>query len=261
MMLSFVIPTRNQAPFIRRCIDSCLSQDLQNAEVIVIDGASTDGTQEILAEYSDRIQWVSEPDSGQSDAVNKGVLKARGEIMAWINSDDYYPENSLLEHVVALFEEDPKLDIVYGDGMMIDIEGRPLRRCRSFEVQTAKQILMCPGRFVLQPALFLRRQLFLNTGGLATNLHWAMDFDLWLRMFPLARRVLYVRTVLACATYHAQAKSVDGMLHQLREIRSVIRNNRDRFALSFGEQIRLRWAEIKLYLYWFVVKTRLKRAV
>jgi glycosyltransferase involved in cell wall biosynthesis len=261
MMLSLVIPTLNHAPFIRRCIDSCLSHDFQDAEVIVIDGASADGTQEILAEYGDRSEWFSEPDRGQSDAVNKGVLKARGEIIAWINSDDYYPKGGLLKQVVALFEADPMLDIVYGDAMMVDIQGRPIRRFRSFEMLSGKQILIRPARFVCQPALFFRRQVFLDTGGLSTNLHWAMDLDLWLRMFPLARRVLYIPAVLACATYHLHAKSVEGMLSQIREIRSVIRNSRGQFLLSFGDQLRLCWGEIRLYLYWVAVKLRLRRAV
>jgi len=238
-----------------------LSHDFQDAEVIVIDGASTDGTQKILAKYGDRIEWVSEPDNGQSDAVNKGVLKARGEIIAWINSDDYYPEGGLLKQVVALFEADPMLDIVYGDGMMADIQGKPIRRFRSFEILSAKQILIRAGRFVCQPAVFFRRQLFLDTSGLSTNLHWAMDLDLWMRMFPLARRVHYVEGVLAFATYHPQAKSVYGMLSHIQEIRSVIRNSRGQFTLSCGEQVRLWWGEIRLYLYWLAVKLQLRRAI
>src|SRR5580704_13650255 len=84
--VSFVIPTRNQARFIRRCIDECLAQDIAGAEILVIDGASTDGTQEILASYGDRLRFISERDRGQSDAINKGIRQARGEIIAWINS-------------------------------------------------------------------------------------------------------------------------------------------------------------------------------
>src|SRR3954451_3356734 len=96
MRLSFVIPTRNQARFIRKCIDSCLAQAIPDSEIMVVDGLSTDGTQEILASYGDRIRWLSEKDRGQSDALNKGVRQTSGEVIAWINSDDYYPTGNVL---------------------------------------------------------------------------------------------------------------------------------------------------------------------
>jgi len=261
MKISFIIPTRNQAPFIRRCIDSCLAHGFQDFEVIVIDGASTDGTQKILSEYGHHIQWISEPDKGQSDAVNKGVSRASGEIIAWINSDDYYPGNGLLKKVLALFEEYPMLDIVYGDGIMVDIKGNFMRRFQSFEISSAKTILSHAGIFVCQPALFFRRQLFVEAGGLATHLNWAMDLDLWLRMFPMARRVFYTRSMLACATYHLQAKSVYGMLPHIREIRSVLQSHRSQFMLSASERFKLWQGEAGLFLYWLAVKLRLKRAV
>src|SRR5262245_15882129 len=114
MKVSFVIPTRNQARFIRKCIDSCLAQRLADFEVVVVDGLSTDGTQEVLRSYGEKVRWISEKDSGQSDALNKSVKMARGEIIAWINSDDYYASDRALQQVVARFERSPAVDIVYG---------------------------------------------------------------------------------------------------------------------------------------------------
>src|SRR5690348_1916374 len=115
MKVSFVIPTRNHAAFIRRCIDSCLAQNLADFEILVLDGNSTDGTQDILRSYGDRVWWRSEPDGGQSDAVNKGVEIARGQLIAWINSDDYYAGPSVLSSVLKEFESGA--DFVYGDGL------------------------------------------------------------------------------------------------------------------------------------------------
>src|SRR6266496_688798 len=101
MRVSFVIPTRNQARFIRRCIDRCLEQGIDDSEIIVVDGLSSDGTQDILASYGERVRWTSEADAGQSDAINKGIARASGEIVAWINSDDYYADAQAVRAVVA----------------------------------------------------------------------------------------------------------------------------------------------------------------
>src|SRR4051812_44366756 len=99
--VSFVIPTRNHAAFIRTCIESCLAQALPSYEIVVMDGKSTDDTVAVLESYGERLRFVSEADSGQSDALNKAVHLARGEIIAWINSDDYYPHGEVLKRVLA----------------------------------------------------------------------------------------------------------------------------------------------------------------
>src|ERR1700688_4677266 len=113
MPLSFFIPTRNQARFIEQCIDGCLAQDIPDAEIVVIDGASTDDRRDILARYGDRIQWISQPDRGQSDAVTKGVRLARGELVAWINSDDYHVSPHAVRLLLSAFDDDPEVDIAY----------------------------------------------------------------------------------------------------------------------------------------------------
>jgi glycosyltransferase involved in cell wall biosynthesis len=121
MRLSFVIPTYNQARFIGQCIDSCLAQNIPDSEIVVVDGASTDHTRDVLATYGDRIRWVSEKDRGQSDAINKGVRMATGDFVAWINSDDYYAG----PHVISrLLREN--VDVAYGDGLRVDVDGNPI---------------------------------------------------------------------------------------------------------------------------------------
>lgn len=260
MRASFVIPTRNQARFVARCIESCLAQDIPDSEILVLDGASSDGTQAILASYGDRIQWTSEPDGGQGDAVNKGVARAKGTVIAWINSDDRYADASVLSDVLAAFEADPRRDVVYGDGLTVDSADRPLRPYRTRDIRCPLDVLLHPSSPVLQPATFFRRQLFLDVEGIRTDLHYALDYDLWLRMFPRARAIHYLRRPLAVATYHPGAKSVSGMLGQIRETVAVKRRHQAQFALGAADRLRLEAGIASLYAYWAAVRLHLKRA-
>lgn len=253
--VSFVIPTRNQAQFIRRCIDDCLAQNIAGAEILVIDGNSTDGTQEILASYGDRLRFVSERDRGQSDAINKGIRRARGEIIAWINSDDYYADAGVLTRVLAAFSDG--VDVVHGDGMLVDVAGQPFRRYVSRDLEGGRALFAHPTA-VVQCSVFFRRQLFLDVGALDETLHWAMDYDLWLRLMPAARRVRYLPEVLSCVRFHAGAKTYTGMLEQLAEVRRIRR--RYRRGRPFGAGVATLVADAKLYAYWAAVRLGLRRA-
>jgi glycosyltransferase involved in cell wall biosynthesis len=248
MTVSFVIPTRNQAAFIRRCLDSCLAQRV-DGEICVRDGLSTDRTREILAEYGDQIRWVSEKDDGQSDAVNRGVQAATGELIAWINSDDYYTGPDVLARVLGHFAADPELDIVYGDGMMVDGNGHPIRRYPSRPLPSAASIVIHPSSPLLQPATFFRRSLFVDVGGLDQSLHFTMDYDLWIRMWSRARRTRHVPELWANATYHDDAKSVRNMNLQIRETITVKRRYAPKLRLGLGGWWRLSVGVASLYAY------------
>jgi glycosyltransferase involved in cell wall biosynthesis len=259
MRISFVIPTRNQARFIRKCIDSCLAQRIPDAEVLVVDGLSSDGTQEILGTYGDRIRWVSEQDRGQSDALNKGVRQTSGDIVAWINSDDYYPNGEVLAQVLARFDADPLLDVVYGDGLIVDSEYRTIRSLPAQPRLTARGILLFAGAPVSQPSLFFRRELFVQLGGVDESLHWTMDYDLWIRMFERVRRTEYLPALLSCTTSHQDAKTVHGLLDQIHEVGQVKRRHAPRFDLGLTERARL-WAGLgSMYVYWAVTRLGLRR--
>jgi glycosyltransferase involved in cell wall biosynthesis len=260
MRLSFVIPTRNQARFIRKCIDSCLAQGVEDSEVVVVDGLSDDGTPEILASYGDRIRWVSERDHGQSDALNKGVRQTSGEIVAWINSDDYYPNARVLGEVLARFAADPQVDIVYGDGALVDTEYRTIRPLPAQRELTARRVLLFAGIAVSQPSLFFRRELFLALGGVDESLHWTMDYDLWIRMFERARKSVYVPSLFSCTTSHQDAKTVHGMLKQIGEVGQVKRRHAPRFHLSATERARLWTGLASMYAYWAAIRVGLIRA-
>lgn len=256
--VSFVIPTRNQAQFIRQCIESCLEQGLTDSEILVLDGDSTDGTQDILVSYGDRVRWMSEPDTGQAQAVNKGVARATGELIAWINSDDCYEDPEALRTVVAAFEADPALDILYGDATVVDSRGERIRPFRS-RVFTRPADLLTSPIGPAQPATFFRRELFQRIGGLREDLHWAPDYDLFLRMFAAARATRYLPRRLARMMFHARAKSIRGLGHQVRELAALKREYRRRFDLGTVDRARIGLSVAELYLYWAMVRLGLRR--
>src|ERR1043165_7317408 len=123
-LVSIITPSYNQAAYLEQTIQSVLTQDYPRIEFMVIDGGSTDASVEIIKKYADRLAyWVSEKDSGQAEAINKGLTRAKGEILAWLNSDDYYLPNTILA-VVRCFDENPDVDLIYGDMLAVDGDGR-----------------------------------------------------------------------------------------------------------------------------------------
>jgi glycosyltransferase involved in cell wall biosynthesis len=254
VQLSFVIPTRNQARFIAQCIDGCLAQKISDAEILVIDGASTDDTRDVLKRYGDKIRWISEPDRGQSDAINKGVRMANGDLIAWINSDDYYVSAHALAPLLDAFAAEPDVDIAYGDGLRVDVEGRELGDYRAKVPGRPAQIVTHPASFVLQPSLVFRRQLFLDVGGVDETLHYTMDYELWLRMFAAARKARYVPEVVACARYHTDAKSIAAMGKQIRELVDVKRAAADDYKIGPIDRVWMYAGLATMSAYWLAVR-------
>ncbi len=258
MRVSFVIPSRDQAPFIRRCLDGCLAQRVADREILVVDGASRDGTQEVLASYGDAIRWTSEPDRGQADAVNKGVARASGELIAWINSDDCYADPDAVPAAVAAFEADPELDLVYGEALAVAADGTPLRPYALGAFRTAADLVVAPIG-PSQPAVIFRRSLFRAVGGLRTDLHYALDYDLMIRLFARARRVRRLSRTLARMTYHPGAKSVRAMRAQIAEAVALKRLHARGLDLGAAARARL-WAGVAgLWAYWLAVRLGLRR--
>lgn len=255
--VSFVIPTRNHAQFIRTCIDGCLAQGLPSYEILVMDGKSTDNTVEVLESYGDKIRWVSEKDSGQSDAINKGIRAARGEIIAWINSDDYYPHADVLKRVLAKFDESPEVDIVYGHGWMVDVNQQKLKRFEAYRIDEMKEMVIHGRCFVMQPAVFFKRDLFLSVGGVSDSLHLAMDYDLWMRLFPAARQTRFLDEDLACAVSHHDAKSVKNVWKQIREMHEIKRRYIPQFGLGKRDWLKLWAGESVIYTYGLAVRSGL----
>lgn len=260
MRLSFVIPTRNQARFITDCINSCIAQEVPDSEIIVVDGASTDDTREILAAYQDSIRWISEPDRGQSDALNKGIRMATGDLIAWINSDDYYATTRSIRALLDAFEAEPDVDVAYGNGTRVDTNGSELGPYRAHVPSRLADIITHPASFVLQPAVMFRRQLFLDVGGLDESLHYTMDYELWIRMFAAARKARYIPATIACARYHADAKSIAAMGKQIRELVDVKRAGAKRLAMGLIDRSRMYAGIATLGAYWLGARLGVVRA-
>lgn len=184
-LISAVMPSYNQAGFIREALDSILSQDYPNLEVIVVDGQSTDGTIDILKSYGDRIRWVSEKDKNQSDALNKGFKMAKGEIIAWLNSDDAYDMN-VFPVIGRYFAEHPDCMWLYGRCIIINEHSREIRKWvtayKNFFLPRYSYDLLLVQNVLSQMAIFFRRQALEETGPLDVNLRNAMDYDFWLRL-------------------------------------------------------------------------------
>jgi glycosyltransferase involved in cell wall biosynthesis len=258
LTVSFVIPTLNQAAFLPRCIDACLAQRVDHQEVIVVDGGSSDGTVEILRRYGDRIHWVSETDRGQSDAINKGIAKARGDVIAWINSDDYYLHDGVLSRVIEAFDRPTPVDVVYGRGVVVDSEGKVWRSVGFGATCGVDDLLFRPGCFLFQPAVFFRRELFHRVGGLDIDLHFAMDLDLWLRMLDVGA-FRCIDEPIAAGTSHPEAKTRAQVGRTIAELRAVKLRYLRRHHAGIFRRVRANIPYCFDLLYWLAVSTGLRR--
>jgi glycosyltransferase involved in cell wall biosynthesis len=183
-LVSIVTPSYNQARFLEETILSVLNQDYPNLEYIVIDGGSTDDSLEIIRKYSDRLAWwVSEKDRGQTDAINKGFGRARGEILAWLNSDDTYEPGAVRE-AVAYLKEHSEAGMVYGDARLIGEMGEELGMFPSRQTDYRK--LLDGYVHIPQQTMFFRADLWHRLGPLDPDFYFAMDYDLWVRIAKVA---------------------------------------------------------------------------
>jgi glycosyltransferase involved in cell wall biosynthesis len=209
--ISIVTPTLNGLSLLRQTADSILSQqgdfDLQ---WIVIDGGSTDGTVDWLTSLNDpRVTWTSEPDNGQSDAINKGLARADGDIVAWLNCDDLYVPGALAA-VARGFADHPTSQWLIGRYEVISFDGKPIRqgvvnyKRRRLERFSLAQLLT--ENVIPQPAVFWRRSFGQSVGPLDLSLYYTMDYDLWLRMATQSPPLI-VNDLLAQFRHHDASKS------------------------------------------------------
>lgn len=177
--ISIVTPSFNQGQFIEQTILSVINQGYPNLEYIIIDGGSTDNTLDVIKKYADRITyWISEPDNGQSDALNKGLEKCTGDIFNWINSDDYLETGALL--IIADAFNNVNTDIVCGyTSIFEDTVEKEVVKHRTTVYGCLEATLV--QQRISQPAMFYRLSVLKNLGGINTNLHYIMDLELWFR--------------------------------------------------------------------------------
>jgi glycosyltransferase involved in cell wall biosynthesis len=214
-LVSIVTPSLNQVAFIEETIRSVLRQDYPRIEYIVADGGSTDRTLSILRKYEDHLIWFSEPDRGQSDAINKGFQRSHGEILAWLNSDDVYLPGAVrtAADYLAVHSE---VAMVYGDCNMVDEQGQVMGRSiwiEDFDLRRLVEDL----NYIHQPAAFFRRQAFEDVGMLDVDLHYGMDYDLWIRIgkkYPVRR----IPHVLANIRVYPHTKTASGGEERWQEV-------------------------------------------
>lgn len=207
--ITVVTPSFNQRDFVEQTIESVLGQGYPSLQYLVMDGGSTDGTVELLERYGDRLAWVSEPDRGQSHALNKGLARATGEILAFLNSDDYYLPGAL--HAVGeWFAAHPDSHWLTGRCRTVDLHGdeirRPVTAYKNFWLRVAGYRGLQVLNYVSQPATFWRRDVWEAVGEFDESLDYAMDYDYWLRAgkrFRLDRIDRY----LACFRVHPTSKA------------------------------------------------------
>jgi glycosyltransferase involved in cell wall biosynthesis len=217
--VTVVTPSYNQAQFLEETIRSVLLQDYPNLEYLVIDGGSTDGSLEIIQRYAPWLtHWVSEPDQGQSDAINKGWTRARGMIVAYLNSDDVYTSPGAISEAIAVFARCPEAGLVYGDCFVIDEFSEV--RDRILGVPADLPMMLYRNR-VPQPAAFVARRVLDELGLLDPGLHFLMDYDLFTRIaarFPLVHTTKY----LAGFRVHSTSKTTSRLREFLQEQLVVI---------------------------------------
>ncbi|MDO9300390.1 MAG: glycosyltransferase family 2 protein [Anaerolineales bacterium] len=219
-LVSIITPSFNQAAYLEQTMQSVLEQDYPRIEYLVVDGASTDNSVDIIRKYESKLAWwVSEKDKGQADAINKGFARATGEIIAWLNSDDYYLAGTV-SAAVKIFAERPEVALVYGNMLAVDEHGK------TFNTLNYKQLtledLLC-FQIIGQPAVFMRRSALQTAGGLDPTFHFLLDHHLWIRLAQQGK-ILHVDQTWSVARYHAEAKNIAKAAEFGREAFRILEN-------------------------------------
>jgi len=204
--ISIVTPTYNCGHLIQRCIESVTSQGYQNIEHIIVDGGSSDNTVQVLKRYP-HLRWISEKDTGEANALNKGLTKVTGDIVCWLNADDYLHPNALIR-VGQMFASNPEWELVFGNTHMVDPNGKILWVKNSFSGTSLNTLLKWweHGSMPHQPSMFFRKRLFDRVGPLNETLHFSIDLELWLRC-AVETRYHHIDRVLSCAVQRSDCKS------------------------------------------------------
>ncbi len=204
-LVSIITPSYNQAAYLEQTLRSVLEQSYPRIEYLVADGGSNDGSLEIIRRYADRLAWwVSEPDRGQADGINKGLQRAQGEIVAWLNSDDLYRPGAIAQ-AVEFFRVNPSIGLAYSDVESIDAAGERINIMRYGDWGLEDLLHF---KIIGQPGVFMRREVLEQAGLLDLSYQYLLDHQLWLRIANLAPMEHARGVRWAAARFHPQAKNM-----------------------------------------------------
>jgi len=237
MRFSILTPSYNQAAFLERNIHSVLDQDVTEVEHIVMDGGSTGSTTEILKQYGDKVRWVSEKDNGQADALNKALAMATGDLLGWLNVDEYY-EPQIFAKISEVFRQNPDVVMVYGDFRRVTASGEAIRINRQwrfdFDVCQVQTVI------VQNCAAFFRRDRVIECGGFDASWHYVLDWELYLRLMRGNQKWVKLNQVLGNFTMHALAKTSSAPEEFDREIQRLRRREFPKWTDEQIEEHRLK---------------------
>lgn len=215
MKFSIAIPVYAQADYLPTALDSIREQSV-DVELAVMDATPDNSVQKVLEEYRGLIRYHRHgPDIGQSAAIEEGWSNTQGDIIAWLNADDYYFPGAL-DKVASFFNTHPEVDVVYGDAIHVNRDGSFLSYFLPIQEFNARDI----GRvcFICQPACFVRRSAYEKAGGIDKSLHFTMDWDLWCRLADSGAKFHYLHDVLAAVRYYTGTKTLSGSKERYLEI-------------------------------------------
>jgi glycosyltransferase involved in cell wall biosynthesis len=241
-LFSIITPSYNQARFIRQTIQSVLDQGVDSFEHIVVDGGSNDGTVEILRQHP-HLRWVSEPDRGQSDALNKGLRMSHGRLIVWINSDDFLAPGAL-KAVEAFFREQPQAAILCGNSVWVDKKGAVFQHAGP---RLDPWLLRHPWRkdtSVFQPGVVFRSEVYEQCGPFDVRLHLAMDYEFFLR--ATERFQVHHRPIdIGCFRVHGGTKTGEALGPAWKEVKAIL----PRHLRQVGRPaIEIAWVRLRLHL-------------
>jgi glycosyltransferase involved in cell wall biosynthesis len=238
--ISVITPSYNQGEYIEYTIKSVLNQEYPNLEYIIIDGGSSDNTLDIIKKYEKNISyWVSEKDNGQTHAINKGLKKATGEIIGWINSDDVYLNNCLYE-AVEYFNQNPTIDIIFSDYIYIDADDKIIKRRK--EIPFNYDIYLWTGDcYHANCAGFFKKSIFDKIGYLDETLHYGMDFEFYLRAGKAGIKIGHKRGYWGAYRLHSKSKSMSAVKNMKKEgvliVSKYLPHNTSFFTLQYKKFI------------------------
>jgi GT2 family glycosyltransferase len=245
LTFGIAIPHLNQAHFLNTALES-LRHQYASLYLAIMDGGSKDHFREVISRYNDIISRISSgQDMGQADAIYRGIDTVEGDIVTWLNADDYYFPH-ILEKIAGLFAERPEVDIIYGDAVHVKPDGRFLSYFPGIEPFNISRLFR--SCYICQPACFVRRRSYDEIGGLDRSLIYTMDWDLWCRLAIEGKRFLRIHEPLAAVRYYPGTKTLSGDKVRYKEIWRIQR-------IYGGFKIPTAWPGF----YWFDLACREKK--